>query len=283
MEKRYFILSILLIILIRVTGNAQCANPANIYLFSYNGNSYEVVRENQTWVNAAACAVERGGFLTRIDDQNEQNAIFSNLINNAGINNIDTVAPDGGGASYVWIGGNDMAVEGVWIWDGDNDGVGDQFWQGDYDGNPVGGLYNNWGNEPDNYNNQDGLGLALTEWPLGSGTLGSPSEWNDVKVSNTLYYVIEYVGLIGVNDYNLNDKVNIYPNPSSQMLFVHTTDNSKIIKISLYDEIGKLIVENKDVNAVSNSMDVSNYKAGIYYIIIENEKGNFARELVIIK
>jgi hypothetical protein len=28
----------------------QCASAANIYTFVYNGKSYEVIRENKTWV-----------------------------------------------------------------------------------------------------------------------------------------------------------------------------------------------------------------------------------------
>jgi hypothetical protein len=32
-------------------------------------------------------------------------------------------------------------------------------------GNPVGGLYNNWGNEPDDFGGgQDALGLSLNGW-----------------------------------------------------------------------------------------------------------------------
>ena len=41
-------------------------------------------------------------------------------INAAGITAANTVAADGGGGAYLWI-GNDFAVEGNWVWDGDND------------------------------------------------------------------------------------------------------------------------------------------------------------------
>lgn len=175
----------------------QCANQSNIYTFVYNGKSYEVVKENKTWVDAATCAVERGGILAEIDDVNENTAIYNELINNAGITNSNTTAPDGGGGAYVWLGGNDISTEGVWIWDGDNNATGSQFWQGTASGNPVGGLYTNWGNEPDNYNNQDALGLSLNGWPLGSA-----SQWNDVDDGNTLYFVIEHSSILGINEMN---------------------------------------------------------------------------------
>ena len=154
--------------------------------FSYNGTNYEIVKLNKNWLNAAAFAVERGGYLAEINSVEEQNEIYSQL-QSASITTSSTTAPDGGGAAYVWIGGNDLSSEGRWVWDGDYDQVNEQFWQGTKSGSPVGGLYNNWGNEPDNYGSgQDALGLALTRWPYGSA-----GQWNDVSHTNSLYFVIE--------------------------------------------------------------------------------------------
>ena len=149
------------------------------------GQGYEIVFANMSWANAADFAVSRGGFLAEINDQTEQEAIFDALMS-ASIDNSNTVAPDGGDGSYVWIGGNDLGREGTWIWDGNNDNDGIQFWMGDANGTAVDGLYNNWGNEPDDFQGQDGLGLALTNWPLGIA-----GEWNDVDHTNELYFVIE--------------------------------------------------------------------------------------------
>ncbi len=66
-------------------GFGQCADSLNIYSFEYNGHSYEVVKENKTWTDASACAVERGGYLSEINDSAEQDSIFHQLTNNAGI------------------------------------------------------------------------------------------------------------------------------------------------------------------------------------------------------
>ena len=167
---------------------AQCTSESNIYSFVYNGKTYEVVKENKNWVDAATCAVKRGGYLAEINSLEEQNKIFSQLNIKAGINTKQTVSVDGGSASYLWLGGNDLAEEGKWILDGNNDGSGPQFWQGLSNGSAVGGLYNNWGHEPDNWNDiQDALAIAITEWPLGSGALGKASQWNDLDKANLLY------------------------------------------------------------------------------------------------
>jgi hypothetical protein len=158
----------------------------SIISFSYNGTNYELVKSNKTWSEAASFAVNRGGRLAEINDVAEQNALFSEL-SNASITLNKTTAADGGNASYVWIGGNDIGTEGNWMWDGNNDQTGMQFWMGTTSGTAVGGLYNNWGNEPDDFGSgQDGLGLALNSWPLGTA-----GQWNDLELTNTLYSLIE--------------------------------------------------------------------------------------------
>jgi hypothetical protein len=262
--------------------NAQCATEANTFSFTYNGHDYEIVKENKTWVDAAACAVERGGYLARIDDLNEQNTVYDNVKNNAGVDVGDTVAPDGGGASYVWIGGNDIATEGVWIWDGNNDGVGDQFWQGTNCGNPVGGLYSNWGNEPDDWNGQDGLGLALTEWPLGSGSLGSASQWNDVDDTNALYYVIEYDTGSATSSFSFNERIKIYPNPATDDLYINNTTNDQIESIFIYNQIGSLIYSTTHQINI-DKINITDYSNGIYLVVISNSKEEKARKIFIKK
>jgi Secretion system C-terminal sorting domain/Lectin C-type domain len=267
MKKKLLILktvSVVLVSVFNIPVKGQCANPANVYSFNYNGKTYQVVKEKKNWIDAAACAVEKGGLLAEINDQNEQDTVFSG-VQNAGIVNSNTMAPDGGGASYVWLGGNDMAVEGTWIWDGNNDASGSQFWQGDYTGNPVGGLYNNWGEEPDNYNSfQHGLGLALTDWPFGAA-----GEWNDIYQNNTLYYVIEYNTLLGTHD--LSDPAEnliIYPNPVTDFLTIDSKNNRKEILVT--DASGKRIksISGKDL---SDKIDCRDWHAGVYYLKIYYE------------
>ncbi len=168
----------------------------NIYMFTYNNKTYEVVKEAKTWEEASKFAIDRDGYLAEINNEAENNALFDEASKNAGIDTSNTSAPDGGGASYLWLGGNDIAEEGSWVWNGNNDGNATNFWKGKSatnGGTPIDNLYNNWGNEPDDYNsNQDGLALALTQWPLNSGHLGKASQWNDVNHTNKLYFIIEF-------------------------------------------------------------------------------------------
>ncbi len=260
-------------------GESSCENITNIYTFNYNGKTYEVVKDTKNWEDAAACATERGGELARINDADEQSAVWNELNNNANIDLSSTVASNGGDASYVWIGGNDLTTEGTWIWDGNNDGIGDQFWSGDTNGNTVGGLYSNWGNEPDNADNQDCLAIALTQWPLNTGTLGSPGQWNDLKADNLLCYVIEYPTILDIEEVS-NYNIKLYPNPVNNILFI--TNDKSIRRIVILNSTGQILnnfeVYNEDKPI---HLNFSKIKSGLYFIKIILDNGQTITKKVI--
>lgn len=252
----------------------QCLDTSNIYTFTYNSQIYEVVRENKTWSLASACAVERGGMLAEINDSTEQNAVYSEVLNNASITPSNTVAPDGGGASYVWIGGNDFATEGDWIWDGNNDLSGTQFWMGTSSGTPVGGLYNNWGNEPDDFGTgQDGLGLAITDWPLGIS-----GQWNDVDDANSLYYVIEYPSTAGII-FQQQKNVTIYPVPTINNVTIEAEIGMKTIE--LFTITGELINTIEANNSIHYILEISDLKSGTYLLRILLENNEIATRKIV--
>ena len=264
---------ILAVVFFATEAFSQCADSANIYSFVYNGHTYDVVKENKSWVAAAACAVERNGYLAEINDSNEQNALYSELSTNAGININNTKAPDGGNAAYVWIGGNDFAVEGNWVWDGVNDSVGPQFWQGDFNGNPVGGLYNNWGNEPDDFgfDGQDCLGLALSNWPYGVA-----SQWNDVNQNNSLYYVIEYNWVIGLREeQKVHNYVSLYPNPASDFITISVIkEGSSVKNAEIINSIGQMQPTEIVQSIGQMQLNLHQLKQGVYFVRIELNTGD---------
>ena len=175
--------------------------------------TYKLCKEASTYQQARNSAEAQNvagesGYLAIIDSASENTTIRNWLINTATSTSdySRTSADDGGGAAYVWLGGDDQASEGRWVWQKPGaSGYPKQFWQGGPSGSARNGLYNNWGtdggtrNEPDNYlNNQDGVAIALQSWPRGAGfTLGSAGQWNDVNTSNRLYYLVEFDAVAG--------------------------------------------------------------------------------------
>lgn len=277
---------ILFILYAGLTGNAQpCANQANIYSFTYNGKSYEVVKELKSWADAAACAVERGGYLVEIGDQAEQDAVYDAIINGAGVSPTYTVVPDGGGVAYVWIGATDEQTEGTWLWDGNDDGTGINFWNGQGaagtgGGSAVGGAYVNWGGastgtymEPDDFGaGQDGAAIALAAWPAGSGFLGIASEWNDISMMNTIYYVIEInnTGLLEQEQ----DPVRIFPVPARERLTIASNrSENKIESIALFTPLGVQAGMTLVAGSQQVLMQVSSLPSGFYLFRITMENG----------
>ena len=165
-------------------------------MFVYEGHYYEMVKSALSWQDASTLAHKKGGYLTHISSQAENDMIYSHLqVYITQKEYANTVASNGGGAAYVWIGANDLDKENIWRWEDDNT----HFWTGRQNGKVINHQFINWGigqdnlqHEPDNASNQDAAGIALTQWPLHSGTLGHASQWNDLIATDALYYVIEY-------------------------------------------------------------------------------------------
>jgi len=259
--------------------HAQCADEDNILEFQFDGKKYEFVLESKSWSDAAACAVERGGYLVEINSAEEQAAIINYILNSGVPTNYSPVI-DGGGDSYVWIGATDRQSEGNWIWDGKNLGQGTLFWTGhgaagENNGHTVNDSYVNWGgkstgtiNEPDNYEGtQNAAAIGLTGWPVGMNFLGIAGEWNDINVNNQIYFVIEYEKSTGIIDKKASE-VNIIgsPNPVADFFSIHNTN--EINSISVYSVTGEKIEEISSINAQSFTLDFSNYSIGIYFLSI---------------
>lgn len=263
---------------------AQCADSANIYTFTYNGHTYEIVKELQTWDSAASCAVSRGGYLVEINSSDEQDSIYNQIVNSANIASNYVTINNGGGIAYIWIGATDQANEGIWIWDGNNDGNGTNFWTGEgangaNNGSAVGGNYTNWGgtssgteNEPDNYGSgQNHAAIGLSGWPAGTTILGNAGEWNDIIGSSEVYYIIEYDN---TSIYNNEEKdYGVYPNPTKNNLIIEIEEFKKA---ELYDAKGDLVLvsENKSLN-------IEGFNSGIYFLKIFTQNNYYSEKIII--
>ena len=137
------LLSLLLFLIISISSFAQYADTLNIYKFTYLGKNYEIVKEKKTWKDAAACAVERGGYLVQIENSSKQMKVYDEIINGANISTTYTSVSNGGAIAYVWIGATDQTSEGDWKWDIENNGTGSQFWSGGKTGSSVNSAYQN--------------------------------------------------------------------------------------------------------------------------------------------
>jgi hypothetical protein len=166
-----------------------------------------LIADMKSYADANQAACDSSGHLVYLNDSAEAAATYAAILA-SGISTTYASVSDGGGIAYIWIGANDISTEGTWKWEKQGTActsVGLEFWSGQGaagsgGGTPSNGLFNNWGgsstgtpNEPDNFGSggQNAGAIALDGWPSGTTNLGIAGEWNDIAVTNSLYYIIE--------------------------------------------------------------------------------------------
>jgi hypothetical protein len=116
-----------------------------------------------------------------------------------------------------------------------------------------------------------------------SWTIGEPVVGLMTAGGNQLgngYHPSLNVQALSVEESLLDVQLIVYPNPTSEMLYVsHPELNSFFIQIS--DLNGKLIYSNT-INK-EEPLDVSNYSQGMYLVTIENKESNKKNTYKIIK
>ena len=168
-------------------------SQAALFTTNFLDKIYAVETSGVTWDMAATAAanLEVDGidsfYLAVIGDAAE-NAFIETWLQSL---SISTTAPDGGGATYAWIGlhqaDGHLEPSGSWTWSEDESST-----------------YLNWGvgssgSEPDDYpgtengfQGQDHAAIGLSGWPVfAPGAFGNSGEWNDLHGDNSLAYVME--------------------------------------------------------------------------------------------
>lgn len=78
---------------------------------------------------------------------------------------------------------------------------------------------------------------------------------------------------VGIESYELAGKVVLFPNPAKDLLNIRI-DGDRMRMVSIYSSIGELIDQIQPENELLK-YDVSRLSKGIYFVRIENEKGEF--------
>jgi hypothetical protein len=74
------------------------------------------------------------------------------------------------------------------------------------------------------------------------------------------------------------EKINVYPNPTSGILNISNLDLIKVKNITIYNQLGQILLENK--NSI-NQIDVSNLSEGLYILTIEtNDNKKYSESFI---
>lgn len=104
---------------------------------------------------------------------------------------------------------------------------------------------------------------------------------HDSNITNQYYQAFAYLfqlagGVLDVNQNILTDTdLIIYPNPTSGLIRLTTKDvvNLDLVEVTIYDILGKIILEKHYNNLVDETLDISNQSSGIYFIdVLDNDK-----------
>jgi hypothetical protein len=83
----------------------------------------------------------------------------------------------------------------------------------------------------------------------------------------------------GIEHNDSERRSTIYPNPASSEILV--SHNSTLSRIVIYNELGKLVIDQQVDNVQKMSLDVSNLVSGLYFLQIHSDSGVFVKRLVI--
>ncbi|MHB8261853.1 MAG: T9SS type A sorting domain-containing protein [Bacteroidia bacterium] len=113
-----------------------------------------------------------------------------------------------------------------------------------------------------------------------SGTTGISYGWVRFNVTNFQTVLIKDFSLgapfTGIQQYNINNKINVYPNPAANKVQVALAGNNKVQQITLCDVLGKEVASTKET-----AIDVSILVEGIYFIKVETTEGIETKKIII--
>ncbi len=87
------------------------------------------------------------------------------------------------------------------------------------------------------------------------------------------------VNIVGVNDFNVNQGISVYPNPTSNILTIESLDSSKLQSVSIMDASGRVLRTIPFANATG--LEIQFYEPkGIYFALIGTKNDFYALKVV---
>lgn len=115
----------------------------------------------------------------------------------------------------------------------------------------------------------DWYGLGYTDWTNLSGILNGsyPScAWTMRSETKVL-----------ATEENELSKVELYPNPSADVVNVSIPENIKVLGSGLYDMTGKML---NDIQLKNNTINISSLPKGVYLLKVETSKGILTKRII---
>jgi choice-of-anchor B domain-containing protein len=110
---------------------------------------------------------------------------------------------------------------------------------------------------------------AGTQLPLGNHFITFESTDASGNTGSCTFQVAVEAPL-GINENSLNNELAVFPNPASEAVYV-SSQKTPITSLQLIDMLGKQLWSVKNLESLTETIDISQLSKGVYFIIINNQ------------
>ena len=131
------------------------------------------------------------------------------------------------------------------------------------------------------------MSFLLNSDPIATGAGGVLDSFynSNINASTTIDYFSGFAAgmelfmfsTLSIDDFELLNGLSVYPNPTSN--YINIESNLELNKVSLYDSLGKMVLESLQTKLV----DVSQLSSGLYFVNVYTEDGKRAVKKIIIE
>ena len=103
---------------------------------------------------------------------------------------------------------------------------------------------------------------------------------NMIKTQNVVQPSCYNTKALGIDNFEIKDEVLVYPNPTSEIVMIQSTNT--INSVSIYAMDGRNMNTYRNPLTTNDySIDVQNFAVGIYTLKINTDKGSFSKKIII--
>lgn len=103
---------------------------------------------------------------------------------------------------------------------------------------------------------------------------------NMIKTQNVVQPSCYNTKALGIDNFEIKDEVLVYPNPTSEIVMIQSTNT--INSVSIYAMDGRNINTYRNPLTTNDySIDVQNFAVGIYTLKVNTDKGSFSKKIII--
>jgi hypothetical protein len=84
---------------------------------------------------------------------------------------------------------------------------------------------------------------------------------------------------VGVEEIALEDQLNVYPNPVTDVLNVQWNNTNETANLSIRDLSGRLVLSERVANG-NAVLDLSNLSSGNYILELQTEEGTLRKQVI---